>query len=149
MCDWGCLAGASSFLFYPSLRQTLEAALEAERAEFQRRLEEERSALAAVLAEERSKLEEHMAVQKKQFDEVRPWTGQRSGCSVAVAAAFAVALPLSLTGPEDLANALPRCMSQRTLRRLGWFALRAAEVFLGVWHPRGCHPAAANLRRAH
>ncbi|KAG2432380.1 hypothetical protein HYH02_012952 [Chlamydomonas schloesseri] len=49
----------------------MEAALEAERAEFQRRLEEERAAMAAVLAEEKSKLEDHLNAQKKLFDEER------------------------------------------------------------------------------
>eukprot|EP00198_Chlamydomonas_reinhardtii_P008648 XP_001697985.1 predicted protein [Chlamydomonas reinhardtii] len=49
----------------------MEAALEAERAEFQRRLEEERATLAAVLAEEKSKLEDHLNAQKKLFDEER------------------------------------------------------------------------------
>ncbi|KAG2439630.1 hypothetical protein HXX76_004982 [Chlamydomonas incerta] len=49
----------------------MEAALEAERAEFQRRLEEERAAMAAVLADEKSKLEDHLSAQKKLFDEER------------------------------------------------------------------------------
>ncbi|GLI61527.1 hypothetical protein VaNZ11_003909 [Volvox africanus] len=49
----------------------MEKALEAERAEFQRRLEEERAALTAVLASEKSKLEDHLNEQKKLFDEER------------------------------------------------------------------------------
>jgi hypothetical protein len=48
----------------------MEAALAAERAEFQRRLEEERTAMASVLADEKSRLEEAMSTQKKLFDEV-------------------------------------------------------------------------------